>query len=508
MPEIRASTRNAFAAAMACLVTLLGGVGVASCASGSSTRSTSSSSTRGTAGPLSVAASSSARPLPGGFLGLSFEFRGLEEYAGTDPAALDQPFLALVRNLAPGQNPVLRIGGDSTDWTWWPVAGTSRPGGVAYNLDSNWARVARAVAGALGARLILGVNFEADSRKIAKTMADQMVKRIGAGSIEALELGNEPELYASFGWYKDRSGHEVPGRPPSYDFGAYLDDYAGVASVLPGVRLAGPSSGSPIYLNHLGQFLDHERRVGLVTIHAYPLKYCVPSERPSITQLLAPSTASSVAAQTGAYAAIAHRHSLALRVDEMNSVSCGGYRPVSYSFGAALWALDQLFELDRAGVDGVNFDTIPNTIQHLIGVSESAGRWSTTVEPEYYGLLAFAQAAPAGSRLVPIAGRIPAGVRAYATLAPGGQVHVVLINTSSAARSVVLRLPGGASSVTLTRLTAPSLGSTTGVTLGGQAINSATGELAGTSTATTVSPSGGTYAVSIPGGTAALLSTG
>ncbi len=500
---MRSPARIALAAVAASLSMLAGGVGVAACATSASTQS-------GVGPVVSVSASSSARPLPSGYLGVSFEFRGLEEYAGSDPAALDQPFLTLVRNLAPGQGPVLRIGGDSTDWTWWPVPGMRQPGGVKYDLDGTWASVARAVARALGARLIVGVNFEADSRRVAKMMGDQIVDRIGAGSIEALELGNEPELYASFSWYRAPDGQGVRGRPPGYGFGAYLSDYANVASVLPQVRLAGPSSGSPVYLNHLGQFLSHERRVGLVTIHAYPLKYCVPSQRPTIAQLLAPSTASAVAAQTAAYAAIAHRHSLALRVDEMNSVSCGGYKPVSYSFGAALWALEQLFELDRAGVDGVNFDTVPNTIQHLIGVSDSAGKWSATVEPEYYGLLSFAQAAPAGSRLVPIGRGIPAGVQAFATVAPGGQVHVVLINVSNTTRSVQLRLPGAAAttSATLTRLAAPGLASTSGVTLGGQAIDPATGELAGTSTATTISPSGGTYAVSVPGGSAAILATG
>src|SRR5258708_2274655 len=70
---------------------------------------------------LTVGRASVMRPLTGGFLGVSFEFRGLEEYLGSDASALDPVFLQLMRNLAPGQHPVVRIGGDSTDWTWWPV---------------------------------------------------------------------------------------------------------------------------------------------------------------------------------------------------------------------------------------------------------------------------------------------------------------------------------------------------------------------------------------------------
>ena len=39
---------------------------------------------------------------------------------------------------------------------------------------------------------------------------------------------------------------------------------------------------------------------------------------------------------------------------ELNSVTCGGLRGVSDSFATALWAPDALFEMLRAGVDGVN----------------------------------------------------------------------------------------------------------------------------------------------------------
>ena len=73
--------------------------------------------------------------IPGGFVGLSLEYPAVAAYAGTDPSALNPVFVQLIRNLNPGQLPVLRIGGDSTDWTWWPVAGMSQPAGVNYTLN-------------------------------------------------------------------------------------------------------------------------------------------------------------------------------------------------------------------------------------------------------------------------------------------------------------------------------------------------------------------------------------
>lgn len=136
--------------------------------------------------------------IPSGFVGLSMEFKDFEAYAGHDPKAIDPAFLHLLQNLAPDQPPVLRIGGDSSDWTWWPVPHMSRPAGVRYDLTPTWMRVARAAARDVHARLILGINFEADSTRIAAAEARAMVNRIGRPSIDALELGTEPELYGSY----------------------------------------------------------------------------------------------------------------------------------------------------------------------------------------------------------------------------------------------------------------------------------------------------------------------
>ena len=234
----------------------------------------------------------------------------------------------------------------------------------------------------------------------------------------------------------------VLGRPRSYDFQDYLGDFRHIAAALPNVPVAGPSSGSAKYLAGLGDYLSHEPRVRLVAVHAYPLRHCTHSQLPTIAALLAPETTRALAAKIGADASVAHRHGVALRLDETNSVSCGGYPPVSQSFGAALWALGELFALDRAGVDGVNFHTVPDDSQHLITTSQTAGKWTAAVQPEYYGLLAFAQAAPAGSRLIRVSGHLATGVQVYATAAGNHQVHVVIINTSGRTRALDLRIPG------------------------------------------------------------------
>src|ERR1700678_3870135 len=90
-----------------------------------------------------VGAQGQGRPIPAGFVGLSLEYRTVLSYAGTDPRAINPVFVRLVGNLNPHQAPVLRIGGDSTDWTWWPVPKLRRPPGITYNITPNWLAVAR-----------------------------------------------------------------------------------------------------------------------------------------------------------------------------------------------------------------------------------------------------------------------------------------------------------------------------------------------------------------------------
>jgi hypothetical protein len=193
-----------------------------------------------------------------------------------------------------------------------------------------------------------------------------------------------------------------------------------------------------------------------------------------------------------------------VRVDEMNSVSCGGQNGFSQSFGPALWALDVLPRIVRAGAAGVNFDTVPNTWQALINAAQSHGRWRVVVEPEFYGLMAFAQAAPPGARMLNVSGSTP-GLDVWATRARNGAIHVVLVNLSGRAASTKLQIAGATAQATLTRLQAPSLSSTSQVTLGGQSLSPATGTLAGTPAAQTLKPAGGGYAVRVPGHSAATL---
>ncbi|MGZ4174803.1 MAG: glycosyl hydrolase family 79 C-terminal domain-containing protein [Solirubrobacteraceae bacterium] len=462
--------------------------------------------------PVSIGSTPDSRPVPRGFLGLSIEYRSAPGYFGT-PTHPDPVFLQLVRNLTPGQSPVIRFGGDTTDWTWTPTSGVARPPGIRYTLTPEWMASTRTAARALDARIIAGVNFESDSARIAAAESAALLRGIGWPYLAGLELGNEPEVYGTLGWYQTSSGVPVPGRPPRYGFGPYLRDYAHVSGVLPRrVGLVGPASGAPRWLSGLARYLNANPRVRLVTFHRYPLHRCFTPPTspafPSIPNLLAPVAASGPATSLAAAIRVAHARGIPFRADELNSVSCGGARGVSDTFASALWVLDTLFNMTRAGVDGVNIHTFQKAIYEPFAVAERAGRWTGEVRPMYYGLLMFARAAPPGSRLLPVSYRAPATLRIWSARAPGGSVRLVLINDSRRRpATVAVRPPAPAGSATGVRLRAPHADARSGVTLGGQGFGSATttGALAGPTRTFVVHPVQGRLVVRLPPASATLL---
>lgn len=443
-----------------------------------------------------------------GFLGLSLENTAVIPYAGSDPKKPDPVFLQLVRNLNPGQSPQLRIGGDSTDWAWYPVPGLTKPHGIRVTLTPRWLAVTHAVAADLDARLIMGIDLEADSHAVADGEANAFDRGIGKQWIEALELGNEPNLYGNFTWYVLPDGVHVTGRPPGYDFSSFLDDFSSFAKGLPG-PLAGPTTGAPTWMADTGQFLAAEPRVGVATLHAYPVQTCfvAPSSPvyPTVANLLSPAATTGLADGIAPYVPLAHARHLPLRIDEINTDSCGAAPGVSNAFVSALWALDTLFEMARVGVDGVNIHTYPGATYQLFTFTHDR-RWSASVAPEYYGLEMFAQAAPAGSRLIATTITNAQGIKVWATRGRAGHTRVVLINESLDRRTVAVNATGDGTA-TLERLRAPRLTSTSGVALGGQSFgaHTTTGLLAGRSSVAKLTDHQGRYVFTLPAGSAALV---
>ena len=502
----RTGVALALAASVLAVVVLVAGV-VSGCAGGSNAQATAETQSPAGNVILRIRGAVRRQAIPGGFVGLSLEYPAVAAYAGASPSALNPVFVQLIRNLNPGQLPVLRIGGDSSDWTWWPVAGMKQPGGVNYTLTPGYVSVLHSLATTLGAKLILGIDLEADSTTLASAEAKALVNGIGPAQVIGLELGNEPELYGAFTW--GRSGRT--GRPRGYDFADYNQDIARIGDPLTMAPLVGPATGAPKWFPYLEQFLSSHPRVTLATLHRYPLQLCYvrPSEPnyPTIANLLSTRSSRTLADSVIPSVRTAAAHGVPLRIDEMNTISCGVDSGVAQSFASALWALDAVFQMARVGVDGVNIHTYPGATYELFNFTHAHGRWRGTVSPEYYGLLMFAQAAPPGSHLLNVTATNTGQVKAWATRSADATFRVVAINDGAVARTVVVRLGEAGGAGTLERLEAPRLTSQGGVTLGGQSFggSTTTGQLAGEPHTESVAGAGGQYAFRVPGGSAALL---
>jgi hypothetical protein len=445
--------------------------------------------------------SGTVRTIPAGFVGLSMETDGLTT-AGGPPGPFDPVLAQLIRNLSPSARPVLRIGGESTDYSWWPVAKMPRPRGIHYALTPAWLGEVRDLARATDARLIVGINLKSASRRVAATEASALVTGIGSRSILGLEPGNEPELYRTL----PPLNRSRPEQSTAQRVAAFGRLFAAVTDRLPGGALAGPSIGSDKWLPYLGSFLRHNPRVRLATVHRYPLKHCERTTTNSISALLSDASSRGLALSLRASVRVVHASGRALRLDEFNSVSCGGEAGVSDTFASALWALNTSFEMLRVGVDGINVHTRPLSLSQLFNLSRTGSTWRAAIRPEYYGLLAFAMTAPAGSRLLRVIQPATAGVHVWATRTGSGTEHVVVINATQRRHALAVTLPARGP-FTATVLRARALGATSGVTLGGQSFDpvTTTGLLGGTHRASAAAPVKGRIELHLAPATAVLL---
>ena len=470
---------------------------------------------------VTISATPVGEAVPGAFVGLSLEYPTVFSAELPGRRGADPVLAQLIRNLSPGTSPVIRIGGESGDKTWWPVPGLRRPRGVDDALTPAWLADARELAESAHARLILGIDLETDSTAIAATEARHMLAGIGRRNIEALEIGNEPELYAGLPWYVTPAGQKVFGRPPTYNLGDYMNEFAKIAGARPPLPLAAPSTGADAWIAGLGQLLAANPRLRVATFHAYALDPRGQAFRghdcstamgepahPSVAALLNSFASQSLVRGALPYIAIAHSHGIPFRIDEMNAITCACAQGVSNTSASALWVLDELFQLARAGVDGVNIHTWKGSAGKLFDMHYRHGRWVGTVQPEYYGMLMFVQAAPPGSRLLPTERPNVGPLRSWAVLAPDHSIRVVLVNDSlHHTRWVLVRPPRLGRRAEVEQLEAPSAYARKGVTLGGQSFGTqtVTGRLTGPRRVTLLRPSTRGYTVRVPAASAVML---
>jgi len=435
-----------------------------------------------------------APPVPGDFLGLSFEAEDLNTLAGYGD---DGEFVNLLRSLGPG---VMRFGGISSDRnTAWLSEGTPPPWASSTITPGDLAGLA-SLARSTGWHILLGVNL-GHFEPAAAAQEAQVADTVLGPSLAGIAIGNEPDRYLA-----DLL------RPAGWSPAGYVSESeayrAAIAAAAPAVALMGPDASSGKASLPWLTAVAASERPALLTYHYYPLTSCG-RYKPTSSDLLSPLTRAHEQATLTALAVIAQAYALPLRLDETNNISCRGQPGLSNTFSSALWAVDYIVRAMASGVTGLNFhDLIADSHAYSPLAARNEQELKDGVlhaNPEWYALLL-------ARRLLgdqPIQEKVKSGNRnltSAAFLSASGRLHIVLVNFSSLGKpvSVSLHVPRDFGGGTILRLAAPGLRATSQVTLGGRAV-SAEGTWTPGPSLPHVAARAGSLNVEMPKGSAALL---
>ena len=429
--------------------------------------------------------------IPADFLGISYEKNALVEPHFT-PA--NTTLINLHRNLGAG---TLRLGGNKVELTRWEAGATA-----ALDRSTGLAVIGRATLDdlygflkATGWQCLHGLNLAGNQPAASADEAAYALK-VGAASILAIEVGNEPNLYTN---------HDL--RKQGYDCPTYLPEAVAAIKVIrarnPGIILAGPATARRPDHWFEDAVAGLKGQLQIATSHTYALSggstKPTSANFPSIENLLLPATMAKDVAMVDEHLAAAKAAGMRYRLAECNSVSNGGRIGVSDTFVSALWATDFLFSIAERGADGINFHC------NLKPGSYSPVSWSKTesrydVHPLYYAMLAFKEAGR--GRVLPTHVKCAANVTAHATLGADGKVRILLTN-KDLSKGVVANLATGRTQGSVVRLLAPSSDAKTGITFAGAAADAA-----GKWTAKASEPIGGSgnaVTLALPAGSAAVV---
>ena len=412
---------------------------------------------------VSVNASHPGATVPENFLGLSFEASALPRIASY---ANQGDLVEMLRSLGVG---VLRFGGVTSDIdVGWADETMRRPPWAPEELDPSDLQGLGALAARSGWRVLLSLGLGHFEPEAAASEAAAAKAALGE-SLEAIELGNEPNSYALHGLRSE------PWTAVQYD--EQVATYrSAIEAAAPGIALAGPDVSGSSAFEKWGPAEVVDQRPALLTGHHYPLG-CNAVPAPTITRLLSPQTRKAEAVSLGRYVSISQAGGTPFRLDETNTVSCGGVAGISNTFASALWAVGYLSQAMAVGVSGINLEGNPTNCGGYTPVcaptAEALSSGALVAEPEWYALLLLR--AQLGERPLETIVSAPGkpNIEVATFLAADGTLHYVVVDDQppgARTAALALRLGRGFHGASILSLTAPSLTSLSGVKLGGRAV--------------------------------------
>ena len=361
---------------------------------------------------------------------------------------------------------VLRLGGGSSDSSCWNGISNCLPitasevanfAGFVKALPTNWA-------------VIYGINFASNNPANCAAEAAYAANQLGP-SLLGFEIGNEPDEYPNNGIRA--SGYGIANFVAQWNplAAAITNDVPGWAMTNGGNgwSLTGPASADNT--NWTQTFAGDEKSViTWLTQHYYRSNSSLQATNPAVTASLMNlmlSTDTNLPGVVTNMSSAALKNNDEFRFDENGSFVGGGKGNISNSFGAALWALDFMFTVALHGGQGINF--------HGGGLSPYSplvdnGTSVNMVGPEFYALKIFSLLPP-GNVIPAVITPASTNFTAYGVRQADGAISALLNNKATTNTvAVSVNLGPYVTSAQLIELTAPSLYSISGITLGGASI--------------------------------------
>jgi hypothetical protein len=431
-----------------------------------------------------IVGATSIGSIPSRFIGLSYEKLTMS-YAYFHPS--NHNLIALFRRLGPG---VLRLGGGSVDHLLW----TSDATGTHTQITSASIKDLGRFLTAAGWLCLYGVNLATSTPALAAEEVAVVMSALG-GNLLGIELGNEPDEY----------GITESVFSGSWTFQNYLDLWnssrSAILQAVPNVPISGPSTGGGNHITSwtlaFGQAVT-PRELVMLTQHYYRASQADPIATADF--LISPDP--QLAGQLATLNAGAQQLGIPYRMSECNSFYDGGAPGVSNSYASSLWVIDFLFDIALGGGIGVNMHGGGNAPGYT-PIEDHSGA-VIEARPEYYGLLLFSLAGTGTLLQTQLsAGNIDA--TAYAVQSASGGLNVIVVNKDMLQNlTLTIETTRNIQAATLQIMTAPNLGSLSGVTIQGATVNS-DGSFA-PADACTLTPAGTQTTCSIPALSAGLIS--
>jgi hypothetical protein len=391
---------------------------------------------------------------PSDFMGLGYEISSVARPGLL--SARNAVYVQLCRTL--GSNGIIRIGGNTSDYASYSASGqtvSSPETGRGSVVNDTVLRDLGSFLEVTGWKLIWGLNLGKGTVEDAVEEAKAVIAATGP-NLFAFEIGNEPDLFP----------HREIHRKTGYSYEDYLLEYRRFRDALrksiPRITFAGPDVA--IATSWVSRFArDEGRDLKLLTHHYYREGQ---NPNSTIDKLLHPDP--KLAPVLSELQAASKYCGVPYRICETNSFSGGGKPGVSDRFASALWVLDFMYKLATAQCGGVNMETGVNQLGFISSYSpigdDEHGHFEAA--PEFYGMLAFAHGID-GELLETQFRAGNSNLDGYATLKRDKRLCITLINKEpdldvgvTIERMIHFRIGS------VLRLSAPSLESKTGVTLG------------------------------------------